>query len=97
MTKLQDPCINEELLSKFDVPGPRYTSYPTADRFNNGFGEQDWLNALTIRGENIGLVGEPLARGPCQFTFIFRFVSRYVITVPVIKLLLKSAISQLNI
>lgn len=64
MTKLQDPCINEELLSKFDVPGPRYTSYPTADRFNNGFGEQDWLNALTIRGENIGLVGGTAGAGP---------------------------------
>ena len=22
-----------ELLQRFDVPGPRYTSYPTADRF----------------------------------------------------------------
>lgn len=64
MTKLQDPCINEELLSKFDVPGPRYTSYPTADRFNNGFGEQDWLNALTIRGENFGLVGGKAGAGP---------------------------------
>ena len=23
-----------DLLKKFDVPAPRYTSYPTADRFN---------------------------------------------------------------
>ena len=25
-----------ELLQRFDVPGPRYTSYPTADRFTKG-------------------------------------------------------------
>ncbi len=25
--------LTEELLRKFDTPGPRYTSYPTADRF----------------------------------------------------------------
>ena len=27
-----------ELLQRFDVPGPRYTSYPTADRFTKEFG-----------------------------------------------------------
>ena len=26
-----------DLLKKFDVPAPRYTSYPTADRFNAEF------------------------------------------------------------
>ena len=25
--------ITPDLLTRFDVPGPRYTSYPTADRF----------------------------------------------------------------
>ena len=32
-------AITPELLTKFDVPGPRYTSYPTADRFVEAFGE----------------------------------------------------------
>jgi len=30
--------LTEELLRKFDTPGPRYTSYPTADRFAEQFG-----------------------------------------------------------
>ncbi|MDF3835495.1 oxygen-independent coproporphyrinogen III oxidase [Cupriavidus basilensis] len=29
-----------------DINGPRYTSYPTADRFHAGFGEADYLQAL---------------------------------------------------
>ena len=35
-----------DLLRKYSVPGPRYTSYPTAPYFHTGFGEADWLAAL---------------------------------------------------
>ncbi|MHB8760609.1 MAG: oxygen-independent coproporphyrinogen III oxidase, partial [Thiobacillus sp.] len=35
-----------ELLQKYSVPGPRYTSYPTAPYFHTGFGETDWREAL---------------------------------------------------
>jgi oxygen-independent coproporphyrinogen-3 oxidase len=41
--------ITPELLTRFDVPGPRYTSYPTADRFVEAFGELDYLQALDQR------------------------------------------------
>lgn len=41
--------INEDLLRKFDVPGPRYTSYPTADRFVEAFTERDYIQALEQR------------------------------------------------
>jgi oxygen-independent coproporphyrinogen-3 oxidase len=41
--------ITPELLTRFDVPGPRYTSYPTADRFVEAFGEQDYVQALAQR------------------------------------------------
>ena len=41
--------ITPELLTRFDVPGPRYTSYPTADRFVEAFGEADYLQALAQR------------------------------------------------
>jgi oxygen-independent coproporphyrinogen-3 oxidase len=41
--------ITPELLTRFDVPGPRYTSYPTADRFVEAFSEADYLNALAQR------------------------------------------------
>jgi oxygen-independent coproporphyrinogen-3 oxidase len=37
------------LLARFDVPGPRYTSYPTADRFVEAFGEADYVQALQQR------------------------------------------------
>ncbi len=40
-----------DLLRKFDVPAPRYTSYPTADRFNSSFGPEDYAKALAGRAE----------------------------------------------
>ena len=50
--------ISPELLARFDVPGPRYTSYPTADRFVEAFGESDYVQALMQRQS--GAVGKPL-------------------------------------
>jgi oxygen-independent coproporphyrinogen-3 oxidase len=41
--------ITPELLARFDVPGPRYTSYPTADRFVEAFGEAEYVQALQQR------------------------------------------------
>jgi oxygen-independent coproporphyrinogen-3 oxidase len=38
-----------ELLRRFDVAGPRYTSYPTADRFVEAFGPADLAGALAHR------------------------------------------------
>jgi len=42
-------AIPSDLLKRFDVPGPRYTSYPTADRFVEAFGEPDYIQALEQR------------------------------------------------
>jgi oxygen-independent coproporphyrinogen-3 oxidase len=44
--------ITPDLLTRFDVPGPRYTSYPTADRFVEAFGETDYLQALDQRASS---------------------------------------------
>ena len=41
--------ISTDILQKFDVPGPRYTSYPTADRFVEAYGEAQYLQALQER------------------------------------------------
>jgi len=41
--------ISSELLQSFDVPGPRYTSYPTADRFVDAYGEAQYIQALDQR------------------------------------------------
>ncbi|MDB5960191.1 MAG: coproporphyrinogen oxidase [Massilia sp.] len=37
------------LLRKLSRAGPRYTSYPTADRFHGGFGYGDYLGAVAAR------------------------------------------------
>jgi oxygen-independent coproporphyrinogen III oxidase len=37
------------LIRKYDGFGPRYTSYPTADRFTNAFGSEQFVNALLAR------------------------------------------------
>ena len=34
------------LLQKYDVSGPRYTSYPTAAQFSSDFDGSDFLNAV---------------------------------------------------
>ncbi len=41
--------ISAELLQRYDVPGPRYTSYPTADRFVEAFTSDDYARALRLR------------------------------------------------
>jgi oxygen-independent coproporphyrinogen-3 oxidase len=51
--------LTPELLNKFDVPGPRYTSYPTADRFVDAFTVQDYQQALEQR--RIGGMAVPLS------------------------------------
>jgi oxygen-independent coproporphyrinogen-3 oxidase len=50
--------ITPQLLARFDVPGPRYTSYPTADRFVEAFGEAEYVQALHQR--QLGTVGKQL-------------------------------------
>lgn len=51
--------ISEQLLKRFDVPGPRYTSYPTADRFVEAFTEADYIQALGQR--RVGSMALPLS------------------------------------
>jgi oxygen-independent coproporphyrinogen-3 oxidase len=43
--------IDLELIKKYDKPGPRYTSYPTAPHFHEGFTDKDFLNEV-IRTNN---------------------------------------------
>ena len=41
--------LSEALIRRFDTLGPRYTSYPTADRFNTSFTEQAFRDHLAQR------------------------------------------------
>ncbi|RYF49597.1 MAG: oxygen-independent coproporphyrinogen III oxidase, partial [Comamonadaceae bacterium] len=53
--------VTPELLRRFDVPGPRYTSYPTADRFVEAFGQEDYILALQQRRSGTGAKVLPLS------------------------------------
>jgi oxygen-independent coproporphyrinogen-3 oxidase len=41
--------VSIDMLTRFDIAGPRYTSYPTADRFVEAFGAGDYQRALEQR------------------------------------------------
>jgi oxygen-independent coproporphyrinogen-3 oxidase len=43
------------------VPGPRYTSYPTADRFVEAFSQVDLHQALELRSQGLGQKTRPLS------------------------------------
>ncbi|HUH94029.1 MAG TPA: oxygen-independent coproporphyrinogen III oxidase [Casimicrobiaceae bacterium] len=47
-------AFDADLVRKYDGFGPRYTSYPTADRFSDAFGAGDLVAALTARRDAPG-------------------------------------------
>jgi len=55
--ELHPPAITQDILTRLDVSGPRYTSYPTADRFVEAFGADQYRQALAQRACGAGAVG----------------------------------------
>lgn len=55
----KSPSISPDQLKKYDVAGPRYTSYPTADRFVEAFTEDAYIQALNHR--RLTSKGQPLS------------------------------------
>lgn len=53
--------ISDDLLRRYDVAGPRYTSYPTADRFVEAFTPEDYAQALTQRRSGASAMALPLS------------------------------------
>ncbi|MBX3602621.1 MAG: oxygen-independent coproporphyrinogen III oxidase [Rubrivivax sp.] len=51
--------LSDDLLRRLDVPGPRYTSYPTADRFVEAFGAAEYRQALRQRAQGAVVGGAP--------------------------------------
>ncbi|MCX7945438.1 MAG: oxygen-independent coproporphyrinogen III oxidase [Hydrogenophilus sp.] len=49
ITVAQEVVFDAALIRRFDVTGPRYTSYPTADRFTEAFGPEAYAQALAAR------------------------------------------------
>lgn len=55
------PVVPPDLLRQYDLSGPRYTSYPTADRFIEAFGADDYVQALQQRRRGGGAMKLPLS------------------------------------
>jgi len=53
----QTLVLDQELIGRYDQSGPRYTSYPTAVQFHDGFGPDEYRAAA--RASNAG--GQPLS------------------------------------
>ncbi len=53
------PVLDFDLLSKYDTSGPRYTSYPTAPQFHEGFGPAAF--EAEIRAANAAATPPPLS------------------------------------
>src|SRR6266849_2651844 len=64
-------AISEEFLSKYNRPGPRYTSYPTAPVWNESFGPDDFERVLadsTAKGAPVSLYMHlPFCESLCLF------------------------------
>ncbi len=61
MTESVAEPISESLIKQYDVSGPRYTSYPTADRFVEAFTAQDYIQALEQRRSGASALVLPLS------------------------------------
>ncbi|HWI12473.1 MAG TPA: radical SAM protein, partial [Burkholderiaceae bacterium] len=82
-----DPVISAELLARLDGPGPRYTSYPTADRFVDAFGPADYERALQSRvqgaARNAGVaalslyVHIPFCESVCYYCACNKIITRH--------------------
>jgi oxygen-independent coproporphyrinogen III oxidase len=58
--------VDLELIKKYDRPGPRYTSYPTAPHFQKDFTEDTYLREIDAASQK-----EPLSEVSLYFHFPF--------------------------
>jgi oxygen-independent coproporphyrinogen-3 oxidase len=74
--------FDPDLLRRYDRPGPRYTSYPTAPQFHPGFGEAALREAATAsNGDPIPrrlslYVHVPFCASPCFYCGCNRIITR---------------------
>jgi oxygen-independent coproporphyrinogen-3 oxidase len=76
--------LSEALLRRFDTPGPRYTSYPTADRFHERFTSamvHEALRARAAAGRALGplslYVHIPFCESVCYYCACNKVVTKH--------------------
>jgi oxygen-independent coproporphyrinogen III oxidase len=81
---LQATGLDDTLLARLDTPGPRYTSYPTADRFVEAFGAAQYAQALRQRAEGAGsalplslYVHVPFCASLCWYCACNKIITRH--------------------
>lgn len=68
---------DEALIQKYNVKGPRYTSYPTALLLRSGYATEKALNALRQSGPNLSLyLHLPFCRQLCYYCGCNKVISR---------------------
>ncbi|MCO5055989.1 oxygen-independent coproporphyrinogen III oxidase [Thermomonas sp.] len=78
----QQIAFDAELLRRYNRPGPRYTSYPTAPQFNADFGEMQLRDAIQASNEEpiprrLSLyVHVPFCFSPCFYCGCNRIITR---------------------
>jgi oxygen-independent coproporphyrinogen III oxidase len=76
------PLLDTELLSRYDRPGPRYTSYPSAPQFTTAFGAAELREHAARSNEREGprplslYVHVPFCVSPCFYCGCNRVISR---------------------
>ncbi|EJL87003.1 oxygen-independent coproporphyrinogen III oxidase [Herbaspirillum sp. CF444] len=84
MPMVAEPSVefDAQLVRKLSQSGPRYTSYPTADRFSDAFGYRDYLQAvsgLRTRGSRNPLslyVHIPFCENICYYCACNKIITR---------------------
>ena len=75
--------LSDDLLRRLDTPGPRYTSYPTADRFDERFGaaesrtELERLRAVADGASLSVYVHIPFCESVCYYCACNKVVTRH--------------------
>jgi oxygen-independent coproporphyrinogen III oxidase len=70
------------LIARYDVSGPRYTSYPAAPQFHGGFGETDLRAAIVASNKDANsrrlsvYVHVPFCLSPCFYCGCTRVITR---------------------
>jgi len=73
-------AFDPALLTRYDIPGPRYTSYPTAPFFRSDFGVDQLRAAAATSNQDAGplslYVHVPFCTSPCFYCGCARIITR---------------------